>query len=125
MKNQLLALGLIAALAACNKDDHTIVADGPANDANAAASANVVLPPSIQSSKTYRCADNLIVHVDWLSDGKSATLKPDKAGVPTMVTAAQAGQPMAADGGYSLTGSDTAASVKIGVPGHNAQSCKA
>ncbi|MES2001131.1 MAG: hypothetical protein V4444_02315 [Pseudomonadota bacterium] len=125
MKNQLLALGLIAALAACNKNDHTIVADGPADDANAVASANVILPPSIKISKTYRCADNLIVHVDWLSDGKSATLHADKAAVPTVVTAAEAGQPMVAEGGYSLAGSDTAASVKIGVPGRNAQSCKA
>ncbi len=125
MNKHLLALGLIAALAACNKEDHTIVADGPSGDTSAAASANVVLPPSIQSSKTYRCADNLIVHVDWLSDGKSATVMPDKASTPTMVTAAEAGQPMAAEGGYSLAGSATAASVKIGVPGHGAQSCKA
>lgn len=125
MNKHLLAFGLIAALAACNKENHTIVADGPADNANAVATANVVLPPSIQSSKTYRCADNLIVHVDWLSDGKSATLLPDKTTTPAMVTAAEAGQPMAAEGGYSLSGSATAASVKIGVPGHGAQSCKA
>ena len=125
MNKHLIALGLTAALAACNKQSHTIVAGGPPDDANSTADANVVLPPSIQSSKSYRCADNVVVYVDWLSDGKSATVRTDKAGTPTMVSAAEAGQPMSAGGGYSLSGSATSGSVKIGVPGHGSQSCKA
>lgn len=126
MKKQLLTLGLIAALAACNKENHTIVAGDPPDDSNAAAAAaNVVLPPSILTSKIYRCADNVIVYVDWLSDGKSATVRTDKAGTPTMVTAIEEGKPMTAEGGYSLAGNANAGSVKIGVPGHGSQSCKA
>lgn len=119
------ALGLIAVLAACNKSDHTIVAGGPADDPAGAESANVVLPPSIQESKTYRCADNSIVHIDWLSDGKSANIRSGKDITPTLVTAAEDGQPMTADGGYSLDGSAAAGSVRIAVPDHGSQSCKA
>ena len=32
----------------------------------------VVLPPSIQASKAYRCKDNSLVYIDWLSDGTRA-----------------------------------------------------
>jgi hypothetical protein len=120
-----LALVAAAALAGCNKEDHTIVTGGPDADTqtNAVANANVELPPTIASSKIYRCADNKIVYVDWLSDNKSANLRVDKGGTPTQVTAAEAGKPMTGAGGYSLDGSATASSVKIAVPGHPAQSC--
>ncbi|MEO6199408.1 MAG: hypothetical protein ABIO68_05690 [Sphingomicrobium sp.] len=125
MNKQIITLGLVAALAACNKENHTIVAGGPTDDGNSAATADVVLPPSILSSKTYRCADNSIVHIDWLSDGKSATVHSDKAGTPTLVAMAEEGKPMTADGGYSLDGTADAGSVRLAVPGHGAQSCKA
>jgi hypothetical protein len=123
----LIALAAAAALAGCSKNDHTIVAGepGPDNDANVAAAAPVALPPSIVSSKSYRCADNRIVYVDWLSDNKSANIRTDKGGSPTQVTAPEAGQPMTAGGGFELTGTGSAASVKIATPGHSAQSCKA
>jgi hypothetical protein len=124
-----LTLALVAtlALAGCGKEDHTIVAGGPEPDdtANAAANGPVALPPSIVSSKIYRCADNQIVYVDWMSDGKSAHLRTDKAGTPTPVAAAEAGKPMTGAAGYSLEGSTGSASAKIGVPGHPAQTCKA
>ena len=67
----LIILAAAAALAGCNKENHTIVAGGPDvdDDTNAAANAPVALPPSIASSKSYRCKDNSLVYVDWLSDG--------------------------------------------------------
>ena len=73
----MLALLAAAALAGCNKEDHTIVAGGPADDdANrVAANANVELPPSIASSKIYRCKDNSVVYVDWMSDNKTANVR--------------------------------------------------
>jgi hypothetical protein len=125
MKKHITLLALVA-LAACNKEDHTIVA-GPDydNEVNQEAEANIVLPPSIAASKTYRCADNTIVTVDWLSDGKSANVRAGKAENPVMVSAAEAGQPMTSDGGYSVTGSKDAGSVKIAVPGKSAQTCNA
>ena len=115
-----------AALAGCNKQDHTIVAGGPEpDDANVAANGPVELPPSIVSSKVYRCADNAIVYVNWMSDNKSAQIRTDKTGTPTGVSAAEPGKPMAGPAGYSLEGSSGGSSVKNGVPGHPAQSCKA
>ena len=122
----LIALAAAAALAGCNKQDHTIVAGPPGdNDVNVAANGPVALPPSISASKIYRCADNKVLYVDWLSDGKTANIRTDKGGNPTVVTAAEAGKPMTAPGGYSLEGTANASTAKIGVPGHPAQSCKA
>ena len=40
------------------------------------------LPPSIAASKTYRCKDNSLVYVDWLSDG-SARVKKTREEVGT------------------------------------------
>jgi type IV pilus biogenesis protein CpaD/CtpE len=123
-----LILAAAAALAGCNSKDHTIVAGGEPQDdqpTNALANANVELPPTIAASKIYRCADNKVVYVDWLSDGKSANVRTEKDGSPTSVSAPEAGKPMSAAGGYSVEGSATASSARIGVPGHPAQSCKA
>jgi hypothetical protein len=67
----LLALAATAALAGCNKESHTIVAGGPQDDTNVSSEnlANVQLPPSITASKIYRCKDNSVIYVDWLSNG--------------------------------------------------------
>jgi len=120
-----ITLAAAAALAGCNKENHTIVA-GDDGDANSVAdNAPIVLPPTIAQSKIYRCADNKVVYVDWLSDNKSANIRTDKEGSPTQVIAAEAGKPMTAAGGYSIEGTANASSVKVAVPGHPAQSCKA
>jgi hypothetical protein len=122
----LIALAAAAALAGCNKADHTIVAGPDEGDsANVAANGPVALPPSITDSKIYRCADNKVVYVDWLSDNKSANVRTDKGGAPTQVTAPESDKPMTAAGGYSVEGTAKEASAKIAVPGHPAQSCKA
>ena len=82
----ILALGVAAALAGCNKEDHTIVAGGPdEGNANAAANAPVTLPPSVAASKAYRCKDNSLVYIDWLSDG-TARVKKTREEIGTTVT---------------------------------------
>jgi hypothetical protein len=108
-----MILAAAAALAGCNKEDHTIVAGGPVDDqpVNAAAEANVQLPPSISASKAYRCKDNSLIYVDWLSDG-SARVKKDKAEVGTTVTPGAEGA--------GLTGDSKASAIT-----YNGQSCKA
>ena len=114
-------------LAGCNQEDHTIVAGGPADEPaaeGAEANGPVALPPSIAASKTYRCADNAVVHVDWLSDGKSANIRVAEGG-PVHVTAAEDGGPLSAASGHALAGSAADASVRITLPGGSAQSCKA
>ena len=80
----LIILAAAAALAGCNKEDHTIVA-GPdtGTTSNAEANVPVALPPSITASKVYRCADNTVVYVNWMSDG-TANVKntPEGAIIP-------------------------------------------
>lgn len=119
----IITFAAVAALAGCNKENHTIVAGPDTGDNAVVAKTPVALPPSVVSSKTYRCADNKIVYVDWLSDNKSANVRTEKEGSPTQVTAAEPGKAMTAAGGYSVEGTSSASSVKIAVPGHASQTC--
>lgn len=122
----LLTLAAAAALAGCQK--HTIVSDPNRPDElnNTAENANVQLPPSILATKLYRCADNSVVTVDYLSDNKSANVHVGKdSATSTQVTTDTPGKAMTAAGGYSVEGSPTASSAKIAVPGHPAQTCNA
>lgn len=121
-----LPLLAAAALAACNKSEPVVVGpdDDPANQAPAA-NGPVELPPSIAASKTYRCKDNSIVSVDWLSDGMTANLRGGPEDPVVQLKATVAGEPLTADGGYSLTGSAEGSSVTLARPGKGSQSCKA
>jgi hypothetical protein len=123
----IIMLAAAAALAGCHKESHTIVAGGEPtdNEPNATANAPVQLPPSIVKTASYRCEDNKVLYVDWLSDGKSANIRADKGGTPTQVTAPEAGKPMTGAAGYSLEGTSSASSIKIAIPGHPSQSCAA
>lgn len=122
----LIMLAAAAALAGCNKENHTIIAGPPGDDTNnTAANANVQLPPSIIATKLYRCADNSVVTVDYLSDNKSANVHAGKDGALTQVASTEPGQPMTAAGGFSVEGSPTSSSAKIAVPGHPSQTCNA
>jgi len=105
----LITLAAAAALAGCNSKDHTIVAGGPPEDnMTAASNGPVALPPSIQSSKAYRCADNKLIYIDWMSDG-SARVKNKREEVGTTVTP-----------GTSLKGDASAKAIS-----YNGQNCKA
>ena len=118
----LITLAAAAALAGCNNGSANVAE----NDANASANEPLVLPPSIVATKIYRCADNNVVTVDYLSDNRSANIRADKGAVTAQVTAPEAGQPMTAPGGFEVQGSAAApATAKIAIPGHPLQSCKA
>ena len=105
----LITLGVAAALAGCNKEDHTIVAGGPdEGTANVAENGPVALPPSVTASKSYRCKDNSLVYIDWLSDG-TARVKKTRNEVGTSVTP-----------GTTLKGDGKATTIT-----YNGQSCKA
>ena len=119
----LTALFAATALAGCNKQDHTIVAGADTADGNVVNTANVVLPPAIEASKSYRCKDNTVVYIDWLNDKKTADIRPSKEGTATRVIAAEAGKAMTA-AGYSLTGASDAATVTVERPGKGSISCK-
>jgi len=124
IRTPLLTLVAAAALAGCNQESHTIGGAAEADNA-AAATTPVTLPPSISHSKIYRCSDNRVIYVDWLSDNKSANIRTDKDGSPTHLTSAEPGGALTAEGGYEIQGTGDAASARIAVPGHGSQSCKA
>jgi hypothetical protein len=108
----LIIAAVAAALAGCNKSDHTIVAGPDVDDpqANVVANGPVALPPSIASSKSYRCADNALIYIDWMSDG-SARVKHKRDEVGGTIVAA---------GSPDLKGDAKAGSVT-----YKGQSCKA
>ena len=118
MSRTVLIVALAAALAACNQQDQAA-----ADTANEAANAAPIeLPPSIVASKIYRCKDNSVVYIDWLSDNRSANVRVEKNGPATHVAAPEPGQPMVAEG-FSLTGAAADSSVNLTRPGKGAQSC--
>lgn len=116
------AAGLLC-LAACEQEPETITAGPPDPQAAELAKAKpVALPPSIASSGAYRCKDNSLIYVDLMSDKKTAYLRSEKGGTPTILTAVEAGQPYTAEG-YSLTGD--AKQVTLTAPGKGTQACHA
>ncbi|HVF83298.1 MAG TPA: hypothetical protein VM913_03890 [Sphingomicrobium sp.] len=118
----LLTLLAAAALAGCDNSDQTIVQNGPPDTmANELANAPpVVLPPAIAATKTYRCADNSLVTIDWLADDKTANVRVGEATTPVQFAAAAAGDPFKSPDGTTLTGTAEAASVT-----YSGKSCKA
>lgn len=110
-KTLLLTAVAALALSACNKENHTIVAGPPGSDQPAPTISPASLPPSIVASKSYRCKDNSVVYIDWLSDN-SARVKKSRQELGTQVKVGEPGAP--------LTGNATAASVT-----YNGQACKA
>jgi len=113
MTNRLPLVALAAALtlSACNKQDHTIVAGNvPDPMANQLANAAPVeLPPAITASKSYRCTDNSVVYIDWLSNG-AARVKKSATDIP--------GTEIAAEDAKAI-GDSKAATIK-----YNGKSCK-
>ena len=103
-KTLIITLAAAAALAGCDKESHTITGDSPGD--NVAANAPVALPPSITASKSYRCKDNNLVYIDWMSDG-TARVKKTREEVGTSVTP-----------GTDLKGDANAKSIT-----YNGQSC--
>lgn len=129
-KLTLIALGG-AALAACNSEPTTIVG-GQQPDPMAgelAKAAPVELPPAIAASKTYRCKDNSLVRIDWLSDQTAYVHGDGQAQTHVKPAVPAEGQPastdLVAEGGFVLKGDAAAASVSVAMPGKSAQSCKA
>jgi hypothetical protein len=118
----LIAVASLSLLAACNKNDEPEVVGGPADPmaAELANAAPVELPPSVKANKQFRCKDNSLIFVDFMSDDKTAQLRTDKGGEATTLKAAEVGQPFTAEG-FSVSGSGD--DVTITVPGKGAQAC--
>ena len=117
----LATVALAAALASCGQPAPEVIDTNPDPMANQIANAAPIeLPPSVKDSRIYRCKDNSVVYVDFLSDDKSANVRTEKGGTPVQVKADEAGKPMTAEG-YSVSGMGK--TVDIAVKGGAAQSC--
>ena len=109
-----------AALAGCNQGGQSNAA---ADEANATLNAAPIeLPPAIVARKIYRCKDNSVIYIDWLSDKKSANVRTEQNGAATHVMAPEEGQPMVAEG-WSLAGAAADSSVSLTRPGKGSSTC--
>ena len=118
----LAAIALVLTLAACEQKTETVTSEAPDPQAEQLKKAPpAVLPPSMRASKTFRCKDNSLVHVDFFNGDKLAHLKPTENGPTINLTAEKAGDPMVADG-YSMTGTPEA--ITLTQPGKGTLTCK-
>jgi hypothetical protein len=114
------SLAALITLAACNKEPEVI--GGPV-DPQAEALKNappVELPPSITASRTYRCADNSLVYIDFFSND-SAAVRTSENGERHRLAAAEGGAFEAE--GYSV--SANAETIQYKAPGKSEQRCRA
>lgn len=126
MKSSLpFAAAALLALAACNSNSGSpeVIDTNPDPMATELANAGKVeLPPAIKAEKTMRCKDNSLAYVTFFHGDKQAIVRTDKAGTPTTLTAANAGDPLVADGGWKLTG--TPENITLEQPGKGSLTCR-
>ena len=127
MKTPFLPLAAAASLAlltACQQKGPEVVDSNPDPMATTLANkAPVELPPTIKAEKTLRCKDNSLVYVTFFEGDKQAVVKTDKTGPATVLKAANTGDPLTAEGGWSLKG--TPENISLTAPGKGATTCHA
>jgi hypothetical protein len=120
------AAAALFALAACDSKsaEPTVIDTNPDPMASQLANAAPVeLPPAIKADKTMRCKDGSLVYVTFFEGDKQAVVRTEKGGTPTVLKGPEAGKPLTADGGWSMTGNTTAVSVTA--PGKGTLACHA
>jgi hypothetical protein len=130
------------ALAACNQSQPSAPEGEADKTAEAPAAPVAKMPPPITAQKTYRCADNTIVHIDYFGANEAADIRvgdktatavrvsPEAPAAPTegaapaepAAEAKPAGPMKSADGATVLTGSGKQINLKLADKG--AQTCK-
>lgn len=114
------SLAALVTLGACKSEPEVI--GGPA-DRQAEALQNapqVELPPSIVASRTYRCADNALIYVDFFSND-TAALRTAQDGERHQLAAAEGGG-YEADG-YKVSANE--ATIQYKSPNRSEQRCRA
>ncbi|KQU62139.1 hypothetical protein ASG67_03145 [Sphingomonas sp. Leaf339] len=122
--NTLLIAAPLALLTACNSQPSTpeVLDSNPDPMANQIANAAPVeLPPAIRADKTFRCADGSVIGIAFFQGDTQVNVRIPATGKPTRLTAPAKGDPYTADGGWKLTGDDSA--VTLTEPGKKALSC--
>ena len=112
-------------LAACNSKEPEVVDNNPdPMKDQLAKAAPVELPPAIQASRTYRCKDNSLVYIDFMSNN-TALVRKEKGVEPpvaTLTAEAEGGAYKSADG-YTVSGNS--AQITYSSPKGGSQSCRA
>ncbi|WP_375428324.1 hypothetical protein [uncultured Sphingomonas sp.] len=122
MRTILLSAAAALVLAACQQPAPEVIDTNPDPMANQlATAAPVALPPAIKAEKTLRCRDNSLAYVTFFEGDTQAVVRTEEGGAPTTLRGPTAGEPLVADGGWSLTGGPDA--VTLAQPGKPAQSC--
>jgi len=70
----------------------------------------VELPPSVTSSKTYRCSDNSLYYVEFYNNNSAMVRAGRREATPVRV-AAEGGSPPYTGGGVSLSGNGDNVSI--------------
>lgn len=120
-----VAVAALLPLAACNsnKKAEEAAALNAANEAAAANIAAIELPPAIKADKSFRCKDNSLAFVTFFEGDTQAVVKDKAEDTGTLLKAATAGEPLTADGGWSMTGD--VKSVTLTRPGNDPITCHA
>ena len=128
MKSPLLlsAAAALLALAACNnkpKQPQVLDTNPDPMAAELANRAPVDLPPAIKADKSMRCQPgNILLYVTFFEGDKLAFVRTERGGAINRLTAANAGDPLTADGGWKLTGDPDHATITQ--PGKGEFTCK-
>jgi len=115
-----LALGaVVLALGACKSEPESFnTGTNDPMDSELANAAPVELPPMLKSTHSYRCKDNSLIFVSFMTDDKTANFRTDKDGPATELKAPEAGQPFVSEDG-KITVVSNGDDVT-----YNGQSCK-
>lgn len=127
MKMRLLPAAVAIALlplAACKPEPEVVTDRAPDPMETALKNAPAVeLPPAIKATVSMRCQPgNALVFAEFFQGDKLVKLRTEKNGPAIDLKAPEAGQPFAAEGGYTLTGNEKSATVEL--PGKGKLTCK-
>jgi hypothetical protein len=104
-RNHLLAAAMgaaIIALAACGEPEVVTVNKYDPQAEALKNAAPVAPPPMITANRAYRCSDNSLYYVAFLSNN-SANIRTTQDGIPTTLTSEDADGPYAGEG-YNVSG---------------------
>ena len=126
-KPSLLAACVAASLslAACGQSEPEVIEANPDPQAEALKNApQVELPPAIVASRSYRCKDNSLVYIDFMSNNTALVRKAKGAEPPlATVTAETAGGEYKSADGFTVSGNSE--QITYTSPKGGSQSCKA
>jgi hypothetical protein len=126
-KSCLFAAAPVAAflllLAGCENQPQEVTSQAPDPLADQLSKAKpVTLPPAIREARTYRCKNNSLVYVTYMTDNVTAAVRDKQEEPPVAVLKAPApGEPFVSEG-YSLRVSGN--TISYNSPDKGTQSCK-